>query len=772
MPFITLLLAVILCCSLGATEPGVRDVRVAMHLGRPMIFVDNHPLPMAGYCPAGWIQSRFARTTPRFYPHHMNYYNIMPPTIAWDMFGTQFWVGDTVTNTPQPSVANLMHGFADIGDSARDIIAHDPDAVLFVRFYLIEPESWRTLHPKEYALTEDGAMTSAPSLASDAYWDTATRYCTALVQYCESQPWSDRLVGYVNLLHSEGLQTSVIEGWLYDHNPHMVQRWRAFLRAKYHTDEVLRAAYRTPGLTLDTIDVPTDKLRGNTPQVASLLYWQGPEDNQPLRDYLELMRQLFHQRTRQLFAAMRAGTKRSRIFLYDMFKQPMQGWNCGDFFNDAESRRLADPDLLAASGSMGVAGLLDTPGFDGLMTPHDYQARGVGGVFEPEGIADSTVLRGKLFLCEMDQRTYADYSPKYGQARNLREYEAISWRNIATALTRGFSLYWMDLNSDWYRPAEIHRVIDRQVAVIKAAVEWPHATTPGIAIILDDSAVLETNGSGNYLNEAVMWQLKEGLARCGVPYRVYLLDDLALPNFPAHRVFYFPNLFKVDDARLALLRKTVLRNGNVVVWGPGSGISDGNTIGSQSAQRLTGFRFRYIPVNFSRRTMISNFEHPITRTLAADCVIGGPLSYGPLLFPLDGTPLGLAWTKNGEIIPGLAVKTFGRGARGDAPDPGALGAGDYASVFTSALPLPADIWRNLARYAGAHIYCNSNDVLLADSTLVALHSMQSGEKRILLPGKFNVFDVITDKAVATNTDAITFNLQAPETRIFRLAPAQ
>lgn len=35
---------------------------------------------------------------------------------------------------------------------------------------------------------------------------------------------------------------------------------------------------------------------------------------------------------------------------------------------------------------------------------------------------------------------------------------------------------------------------------------------PGIAMIIDDTAVLETSGAGNFLNEVVMWETKMGLA--------------------------------------------------------------------------------------------------------------------------------------------------------------------------------------------------------------------------------------------------------------------
>jgi hypothetical protein len=446
----------------------------------------------------------------------------------------------------------------------------------------------------------------------------------------------------------------------------------------------------------------------------------------------------------------------------------MQGWNLLGFFDPSTGWWPAYPEMMSGGGYLNVASLFDAPGFDGLVTPHDYQARGAGGVYEPEGIADSMILRGKFFLTEMDQRTFANDTDKgcYGLSRDVKEYAAVSWRNFATSFTRGFHSYWMDLcgnNQGWFGDAEIHKVIERQVTVIRESLTWTHEDVPGVAMILDDTAVLETNGSGNYLNEAIMWETKMGLARCGVPYRIYLLDDLKLPNFPKHKVFYFPNLYKVDDARLALLKEKVFRDGNVVVWGPGSGISDGTKLGIDSASKLTGFQFEpLLPNNVQRRTLLTNFAHPITAGMTADTVLGGPLAYGPALYPKDGTVLGAAWTQMGRNCAGLAVKEFGKGAGNGK------GAGDWASVFTTTVPMPAPLWRNMARFAGEHVYSDSGDVLLADSTIVALHSIQSGKKTINLPGKYTVIDVITGKPVAKRTSTITFTLQAPDTRIFRL----
>jgi hypothetical protein len=94
---------------------------------------------------------------------------------------------------------------------------------------------------------------------------------------------------------------------------------------------------------------------------------------------------------------------------------------------------------------------------------------------------------------------------------------------------------------------------------------------------------------------------------------------------------------------------------------------------------------------------------------------------------------------------------------------------EYTSVFMTAVNLPANLWRNLARYAGAHVYSESNDVLVADSSIVALHSIQSGAKRIRLPGTSRVRDVITGREIGSGLREIVFDLVAPETRVFLLS---
>ena len=67
------------------------------------------------------------------------------------------------------------------------------------------------------------------------------------------------------------------------------------------------------------------------------------------------------------------------------------------------------------------------------------------------------------------------------------------------------------------------------------------------------------------------------------------------------------------------------------------------------------------------------------------------------------------------------------------------------------------------------MYCESNDILLADRTVVALHSLKPEEKTIYLPEESRVKDLVTGEVISEGTRMITFDHEAPDTHVFLLA---
>ncbi len=76
---------------------------------------------------------------------------------------------------------------------------------------------------------------------------------------------------------------------------------------------------------------------------------------------------------------------------------------------------------------------------------------------------------------------------------------------------------------------------------------------------------------------------------------------------------------------------------------------------------------------------------------------------------------------------------------------------DLASIFTTAISIPAPMGRDIAKYTGAQVYSEENDIVLADSCVAALHSMRSREKRTILHARFEVHDIASDQFFECNT---------------------
>ena len=85
--------------------------------------------------------------------------------------------------------------------------------------------------------------------------------------------------------------------------------------------------------------------------------------------------------------------------------------------------------------------------------------------------------------------------------------------------------------------------------------------------------------------------------------------------------------------------------------------------------------------------------------------------------------------------------------------------------------------RNIAKFAGVHMYCDEDIIMDADNRFIMLHN---GPKTapyglyinksitIKLPEKKDVYDLFSEKIIAKNTDAFSVLLPECETLFFQL----
>ncbi|MCL1856565.1 MAG: hypothetical protein FWF84_02845 [Kiritimatiellaeota bacterium] len=702
---------------------------------------------------------------------------------------TPFWTDDDVF--PEDPAAVPGKSWQRTVDQINFLMELVPDARFWLRYNCSPPKRWVEKFPDELLLNSAGKRYAEPSLASDRYDRQVGRFVEHLVGYCERQPWADRVVGYLVYPLGEGTTQLTVEGYLFDRSPAMTRGFRAWLSGRYGSDEALAAAWSRPGVTLATAEVPEDgefKRRGRelgaTLDVFATrpeefrarhrLHWPDPAEVTAERDYCLYMREL----TKRNFATLSSAVKRAaptKLTGLDAFKQAMLGWPLvarwtGDYQNHEGS-------MHAVSGAFDMAELLDDPNLDVVCTPHDYLHRGMGFPYDGEGIGDAVVLRRKMMLMEEDQRTYCrpEANDRWNMLRQGPEVPAGLWRNFGTSVTRGWNTYPMDVNGpSFFMGDDVQEVLRQRCAVAAKAATWAHEEVPSAVLVIDDTSVLEEDFTFQYQHLAVIQQRLYGLARCGVPYRQYLFDDLAHENFfQGHKLFLFPNLFKLTPERVAFLREKVLCNGNVAVFGPATGITDGTLLRADLASELLGIPLELVRKESPRWVTIDRFDHPLTASLPRRIDYGDSLVYGPLLRPKatdEAVRLGGIQWPTAEDGPGLLVREFGRGASGNGK-PGTRGAGDCAVVFTAAVPLPPELLRSLAAYSGTHVYSDSDDdVVFANANSFGVHAVRPGTRTYRLPAPARVWDLIGDTLVSERTDTLTLTIDPPQTFFFQLRP--
>ena len=216
----------------------------------------------------------------------------------------------------------------------------------------------------------------------------------------------------------------------------------------------------------------------------------------------------------------------------------------------------------------------------------------------------------------------------------------------------------------------------------------------------------------------------------------------------------------------------MLRDGNLAIFGPSTGISDGRHLGPDGASALLGVPFDLFPRTTVRHVIVQDNGHPISRELPASFTYGDSLPYGPTLVPGDravenagGVPLGhatLCWFLHRT---GLFLQEFGAGAAGNGR-PGERGAEDYGVLWSCALPLPSNLLRAAARHAGSHIWCEEDDVIYASASLVSLHSVKAGPRTVKFPRPCAPRDAVTAGCLGERLTELTVDVDPPMTKIW------
>jgi hypothetical protein len=656
-----------------------------------------------------------------------------------------------------------------IGPAVAAIIEADPQAQVMLRIggHNLLPGTLPSEFTQKYSdeiETDQNGKKYSVSFASDIGFEILSEQLAKLVRHAEAQPWAGHIAGYNIFLEFEGVPWgSVEEGAFTDYSPAMLTAWRKYLQKLYSTDAALQAAWGDDKSTLATATLPTpeEHLGGD-----ARFIFHHPIHGRKARDYYALVDDLIIRRHQQVARAVKQACNFRKLVGL------MGGYAPGAGEPRSIISPVGFPELQIHkqhfSGAGAYSRLFAIPEIDFYFAPRDYLNTGMGGVCVPLHATASLRLHGKVAWLEDDQRTHlaqdASFNPRL---QNARESVMAHRRNAAMLYTETNATDWMEQVSNWLFDPPILDNLGQLNQLLQQSVSAPDQVPDAICVLFDEESQEWTKPTPLLDEELFYHQRNEGWSYCGVPVRFHLLNDLALPNFPKYKFFILPNAYHWTPEKEKLLSK-VKRDGNVLLWMYGAGYVGEKDLSVEGIERATGIRVKAEPHPWEHRVSITDFTHPITLSLPGDMTFGTSRHYGPIFRVDDPSAevLGRSFGYNMNRDAAFAIKTFGKGARGDGRS--TRGVGDYASIYCETPNLPAPLIRGMARYAGCHVYLESNDFLVAGKDLLMVHSAKPGERTLRLPQRSTVTEWPSGKIVGRNVKQFKFNLCEPGTAMFRI----
>jgi hypothetical protein len=678
------------------------------------------------------------------------------------------------------------------------IIDIDPEAKFTLRVGLYSPIWWDEQNMDEMIVFSDGVKRrrvraarstkeTQGSWASDK-WREAIGF--ALQRYIRrvEDKFGDRIVLYhlCGSFSYEWYWPGSVEGWLADYSVPNRDRFRQWLQTKYNTNTAMQKAWGNAEETFDSVEIPshfqrTDGLtdsrmfgfRGNRPHW--LWYWNPYIFRHTVSDQAVVDYTLYHSEvvaeTVDYFA---------KIVREETAERKLVGASYG-------YSHLRGGDHAHLMGKNAQREMVRSPNIQFQVSP----PLSTWSLTEPtrrEGLSSSTMaLHNQMHLLAIDHAMQGD---------RRSDFERLKKRFNLFFSNNGMA-YMEVMKGRYPHEVELWPLLEKMNRIGTHSLEHPRGSVSDIAIIGDEESLAWINLDGMIKIGSPYENILTNASIIGAPYDFYLNEDIAHPDVPDYKLYIITDLFSLSDSEMSELALKVKRNGSTVLWMYAPGYLDDS--GKASAERMSKLvgmqiaeesflRDRY--QRFSNQGIVGHSvaEHEGREELGNEYVTPAPASGSDVAYFVPSQlqqPLRIT-TGVGEqsALPGLPANIeFGSperlGPRFHVTDPEAVSLGtfieggrtgfamkqndNWTSIYAGTTQVPSDILRAVAQQAGVHMFTDSDDVLYANQSYIAVQCRtEGGNKRFRLSRRGNVRELYSDTVVGENIQEFDYPME-PET---------
>jgi hypothetical protein len=623
----------------------------------------------------------------------------------------------------------------------------DPDAHFLWRIAFAPVGKWQAEYPEAVIRFADGSV-GGPSVCADRWWQLAKEQLVALVKLVEQEDEGGATLGY----HLDYGEWFLPESAGYDTSEAALQAFREWLRRQYKGDSVvLRACWFNGEVSFSTATIPP--FQPSLPH-GRVKHFYHPRREGRWIDYHRFLSDITARRILELARAVKEFSQ-GRALVGAPYGYVLE-WK------------------HPHAGHFALSQLLRSEPIDFLSAPLSYASRLPGELGALPVPVDSLNLHEKLFLSEEDYRTPfgrasrltdpstghhlgsaqaeatpdEDYNPPLHTAQAVQQAHR---RSLAQSLTLGHGELWMDTWGEGWLAHPDAWAAAREAQTLWSLRTRTPQTPPEVAVVIDPESTRYVR-TGSPLIEQMVVQAREAALRSGASVGFYLLEDITRRDFPPSRVVLFLNAWRMSRAAHEAIRKRLQRDGRVLIWVYASTLFHGHRDALASARETMGIAIARQPWASLQGTQIVNKAHPLARFLGTD-KLGAPEPWEPSFYAItDGCDAIGEYIDTGQ--PSLAMCDHRT----------------WKAVFLGERRLTPEIIRAFVRWAGGHIWLDTNDLVQARYPWVHVHARKGGMRRLQFPLPLSVYDPAENAVVAESVMEHTVYLQEGESRLLLTAP--
>jgi hypothetical protein len=577
------------------------------------------------------------------------------------------------------------------------------------------------------------------------------RAIAAMVKHVDQQPYGDQIWAWM-----------LCDGWpqewfhwgeylldgLEDYSPAAQSDFKRWLRKTYQNDESSLQAAWGREVTFDSALIPEPGER--TRPTHGEFY--DPVLDRPTIDYTECISDSIVDSILAVCQAAKDAMREPKV-VCTFYGYPF----C----------HLPRPQLL---GHNAMARLLESHAVDLIASPHSYDNRGYGGYHSPQSIADTIRRAGKMHFDEVDCKTI--WTPKVRWKDNISEPPDL-WSTIemikkdtAYQIVSAGGMWWCDLlNQGWYDADECIEPIRRMRQIEEKILAVGRQNFGEVALVVSErSQLFQAQKDG--LVDATREMFRNWfLSRMGAPFEQLLLSDLEKADLPDYKLYIMADAFYLSQAEREMILRKVKGSGATVLWIYAPGFLDDHSAGLENMQAITGIHFGKRDLSDELNVRLTRMDHPITAGLAEGLRYGTGVDReqylrAPMIQYLpdtrvspqfyaadpDATVLGVA-ESSGQ--PGLVVKE----------------RDGWRSIYSAGPVLSWQVMRNIARWAGVHLYDEQGDMIWGNDRLLVIYSQEAGRRTIRFPEAVDIEDAYAETPLASQVRQIDLEMKQFETRL-------